>query len=71
MTPAQQAALARLRHEAVIYAWDGVSIATARRLVELGLAKWAPEPHMVTTYGLTGRRRYQTEWGIRLPARWE
>ena len=52
--------------EGVLYAYNGVSQPTAAALVRLGLAEWAPAPHGVTNPGLTGRQRYQIDWGIRL-----
>jgi hypothetical protein len=50
----------------VLYAYNGVSLPTARALVRLGIAEWHHEPYGATRPGLTSRRRYQTDWAISL-----
>lgn len=50
----------------VLYAGNGVRRDTAARLVEAGLAEWAPAPHVTSHRRPMGSRtHYQTEWGIR------
>jgi hypothetical protein len=69
LTAPQERALALLADGQVIYAYSNhnVTRATASALVHRELAEWAPAPHTVTRPGVTGRGRYQLEWGIRAP----
>jgi hypothetical protein len=71
VTPAQRKALGQLADPrrttgGVLYAFNGVRLATAAALVEEGLAEWAPAPHVTSYRRPAGSRtHYQTEWGIR------
>jgi hypothetical protein len=67
LSTGQQNALAQIdgRLNNVLYAGNGVSIVTARKLVELGVCEWAVEPYTRHRTRPGGRIIPVTEWGIR------
>jgi hypothetical protein len=64
LTPAQTRALAAVKAAGRVYAYNGVTVATARALARLGLVTFHSHGVHVTTNYRTKRTRYTADWSI-------
>lgn len=64
MTEAQTAALARIKAVGTLYAYNGVSVATARALAARGLVTFTSHGVTSVVNHRTGRIRHTADWSV-------
>lgn len=66
LTEAQARALVKVKAEGTVYAYNGVSIATARKLESLGLVEFSHRKVVTWWNRRSGRNHSMADWAIKL-----